>query len=40
VWGGMLAAIRLWRNSLTPCWLVHAINNFIVFLIIPWLRGA
>ena len=25
--GGMLLAIRLWRGSLTPCWLIHLLFN-------------
>lgn len=38
VWGGVLTALRLWRGHLTPGWLFHAVNNAIVYLVIPSLQ--
>ncbi|HEY1932379.1 MAG TPA: type II CAAX endopeptidase family protein [Acetobacteraceae bacterium] len=33
--GGMLLAIRLWRGSLTPCWLVHLLFNMRGLVVFP-----
>jgi membrane protease YdiL (CAAX protease family) len=37
IWGGMLAAVRLWRDHLTPGWMIHAANNVVAFVVIPLL---
>jgi membrane protease YdiL (CAAX protease family) len=34
-WSGILMVLRLWRRSLTPCWMMHALNNVIAYLVIP-----
>jgi len=39
-WGVMLIAVRLWRESLTPGWMLHVINNLVAYLLIPALRGG
>jgi membrane protease YdiL (CAAX protease family) len=36
-WSGILMFLRLWRGSLTPGWMMHALNNVIAYLVIPWL---
>jgi hypothetical protein len=33
--GGLLMAIRLWRQSLTPCWLIHLLFNMRGLVIFP-----
>jgi CAAX protease family protein len=37
LWGGMLVAIRLWRDQLTPGWMIHVSNNIVAFVVIPLL---
>ncbi len=37
IWGAMIAVVRLWRNSLTPSWMIHIANNVIAFVLIPLL---
>lgn len=37
--GCMLLALRLWRDSLTPCWLIHVLFNMRAMVIFP-LFGA
>ena len=36
-WGGMVTAIRLWRESLTPGWILHILNNATAYVILPLL---
>ena len=33
--GGVILAVRLWRRSLTPCWLVHLLFNARYSLVVP-----
>jgi membrane protease YdiL (CAAX protease family) len=37
LWSGMVVAIRLWRDHLTPGWIVHVLNNAIAYLLVPFL---
>jgi membrane protease YdiL (CAAX protease family) len=37
LWGGMLTAVRLWRDHLTPGWMIHVANNITAFVVIPLL---
>jgi membrane protease YdiL (CAAX protease family) len=39
-WGGMVTAIRLWTDSLTPGLLLHAFNNTAAYILMPLLITA
>lgn len=34
-WGAMVTAIRLWRDSLTPGWIAHILNNMMAYIVFP-----
>jgi membrane protease YdiL (CAAX protease family) len=34
-WGGMVLAVRLWRDSLTPCWAIHLLSNLYFAILVP-----
>lgn len=34
-WGGMVLAVRLWRNSLTPGWAIHLLFNLYFTILVP-----
>jgi membrane protease YdiL (CAAX protease family) len=36
-WGAMVTAIRLWRGSLSPGWIVHILNNATAYILLPLL---
>ena len=38
--GALLFAIRFWRRSLTPCWLIHLLFNARYVIIVPMLTSA
>jgi len=35
LWGTLPTMLRLWRNSLTPGWLMHVMNNLLVYILLP-----
>lgn len=35
LWGTLPTVLRLWGNSLTPCWLMHVINNIFAYILLP-----
>ena len=37
-WSAMICTVRLWRQSLTPGWMLHVLNNIVAYLIIPSLH--
>jgi membrane protease YdiL (CAAX protease family) len=36
-WSLTVMAIRLWRDSLTPGWILHVLNNIFAYLVVPLL---
>jgi hypothetical protein len=36
-WGALVTAVRLWRDSLTPGWIVHILNNTYAYILLPLL---
>jgi membrane protease YdiL (CAAX protease family) len=34
-WGGMVLAVRLWRDSLTPGWAIHLLSNLYFVILVP-----